>query len=175
MSYTFKSGLAESFFESDPYIPMNIVFGQEDLDVDRIGLYGPNGDLLEIAVSLSTHEIRELTLVHCDSYHISDEGIILPRAEHGILALNMPDHVDVTSFNLEIFVDGIRFAFGCSSSSVHLQMGNVIFGFSEEENKVAEILVSGIAPDSIREMVSVLEFYRSQKDVVVFPSVTDED
>ena len=175
MSYQLNDGFIATFFESDPYIPMNIRFGKEDLDVDRMGFYGPDGDLLEIASSLTTREIRELTLVHCGHFRIIKGVVSAPEAARGILSIKMPDHVDVPSFDLEIFSDGLHFMFGEAKSHEYLQSGDVIFGFTEDVGAIAEVFVSGLTADAVDEMVSTLEFYQDQKDAVLSPSASSED
>ena len=168
MHYKLNGVVVSTFLESDPYIPMSIRFGEGDLDVERMGIYGPDGDLLEIAASLSNREIRELTLVHCGHFRVIESAITVPCATSGILAIDMPDHVDVPSFDLEVFSDGVCFTFGEAASHEYLRSGNVTFGFTEDGGSIAEVFISGLTANAIDEMVSTLEFYQSQKDAVLF-------
>lgn len=166
MRYKLSEGALKTHFENDDYIPFTVCFGEEDLDVDRMGLYGPGGNLLEIASSLTTHEIRELTLVHCGKYHLIENEIEAPEARSGIIAIEMPDHLDVSRFELEIFSNGLRFGFG-GDSFEYLQCGAVVFGFSKTQDMVSEIYVLGLSSSEIATLIETIEFHIEQKDEVL--------
>lgn len=166
MIYQMNDGKVETRFENDDYIPMNIRFGKEDLDVDRMGLYGPDGELLEIASSMMTHEIRELTLVHCGGYRLAGRKIAPPSAISGILAIKMPEHADVPRFELEIFSDGLRFKLGADASE-YLQCGAVVFGFSKVQDAITEVYVLDLSADKIAGLVETLDYHIGQKDTVL--------
>ncbi len=163
-----SEGAVETFFENDPYIPMNIRFGDEDLEVDRMGIYGSDGDLLEIAASLATREMRELTLVHCGNFAIVEREMDVPDTESGVVRIEMPDHVDAECFLLEVFLDGLHFKLADNCACEYLRNGNVVLGLSKGSDFIAEVFVLDLSSENVDAVVSTLEYYRSQKDVVLY-------
>lgn len=168
MYFQLKDGTVETFVENDPYIPMNVRFGGEDFEVDRMGIYGPDGDLLEIAASLETREMRELTLVHCGCFRIVEHGVEAPESESGIISIDMPGHVDAECFILEVYSDGMRCKLADSGASEYLRSGNVVLGLSEGGKSIAEIIVFGLTANEIGSAVSTLEYCKSQRNAVLY-------
>ena len=167
MLCSLHAGSVETVVETDSYIPLNIRFGEEDFEVDRKGVYGPNGELLEFAVSLSSNEIRELTLVHCEKYERFDTPLLVPTAEVGIVSLEMADHSNVSCFDVCVHPDGLRIKFADSNIGAYLRHGNAAIGVSEDADAIIEVLLYGIDSETIASMIDTIEITASQKDIVI--------
>lgn len=173
MSYGLKAGSVETVVVTDPYIPLNIRFGEEDLDVDRLGLYGPRGELLEIAVSMASAEVCELTFVHCEEYRKIDGFLTVPAAQSGVVSLELPDRTDVPLFDVLVYSDGLQLVFSDAEVETYLRHGNAVFGIAA--GSIAEVLLCDVDPGVIAAMVETIDSTASQKDVVLFYDGDDDE
>ncbi|MDO4502743.1 MAG: hypothetical protein Q4D06_06110 [Coriobacteriia bacterium] len=175
MKYNLNPGSIEAVVETDPYIPLNIRFGKEDFEVDRCGIYGPDGELFEVAVSLFSNEIKELTLVHCERYHRLDVPLVVPTAESGVLSLEMPDHTDTPRFDVCVYSDGLRLGFTDDDVDAYLRHGNALFGIAKGKRAISEVILRDIDPKAIASMIETIDSTISQKDIVFIYKGDDKE
>lgn len=168
MGYDIKKGAFVSHVETDPHIPLNVYFGEADYDVDRMGFYGPRGELLEVAASFDSREVKELTLVHCEGIELREGPIEVPASGDGVVCLRAPDHNDVSVFDFAVFLDGIHVRLDRDFSDEYVQMGNVVFGFNRKTCSLSEVFVDGLSPEEVSEITDAVQYALSQKDVVLF-------
>lgn len=167
MKYEIKPGTVVPHVETDPYIPLNVYFGDADYDVDRMGFYGPGGELLEVAASLHPREVKELNLVHCEGIELQEGVLEVPDARDGIVYMETSDHNDVPIFDFTVYPDRIRVRLESSLSGEYARMGNVVFGFSRKTRSLSEVFVDGLRPEKVSEITDVVQYALSQKDVIL--------
>lgn len=175
MSYDIKKGTVVSHVETDPYIPLNIYFGEVDFDVDRMGFCGPRGELLEVAASFYSREVKELTLVHCEGIELQERAIEVPAVEDGVVYMEASDHNDVPTFGFTVYSDGAHIRLEGSPSDEYTQMGNVVFGFNRKVRSLSEVFIGGLSLKKVLEITDAVQYTLSQKDVILtFDDVTGE-
>lgn len=145
-----------SAITNDPYLILEVRFGEEADAYRHMGFYYGDTNLLEIGTEFETKRIGKMVLVNCEEHIKRPDKIELPICPEGTLYYEMPREVRCETFEVEVFCDGIKAILSSSETIEHFKCGDVIFGFGKTD-EITEILIANLTPDEIGRVNEMLE------------------
>lgn len=151
----FDKGKTATTITNDPYLILEVIFGEEASVYRHMGFYHGDTSLLEIGTDYATKRIGKIVLVACEEHSERPGELELPDCSEGTLYYEMPREVECEIFKMGIYSNGIRVSLSAGSASEYFKCGNVYFGFGESDT-IVEILVAGLAVGEVEHIKEVL-------------------
>jgi len=155
MNYSLTAGCVSSSFIEDEYLAMILLFGNFEGPGRHFEIAFGKSDVLEFATDPETGCVGELTLTACRDFSIVGGRMGLPTADDGVLHIEAPRFSESEKFNLDIFDDGLCFAFSCEEPATFVKHGQAVFGFTGEGD-LARLWIADLTELQIAHVRSVL-------------------
>lgn len=141
---------------NDPYLVLEVNFGDEADTYRHMGFYYGDTNLLEIGTDFFTKRIGRLVLVDCEEHYENPGTISKPLCSEGTLYYEMPRQVECDAFRMDLFDDGVKLKLSSSDAAEYVKCGCVYFGFSATD-EIVEIIVAELSENDVAHINEVLE------------------
>ncbi|MDO5296749.1 MAG: hypothetical protein Q4F00_08960 [bacterium] len=143
MNFTFDSkSTQKSYFKSEDYFPVMIVFSEEELNSHFIQFSLWPTDMFELCVNSKTHVLKKLVFTLCNHVVVhNDQKITYPEHQEGCIKVSGPESNNYGIFITHIFTDGLRIELSDTPAVRHLKCGQLIFAFDPDNNLVSLYIV----------------------------------
>ena len=140
------------------YFPLYLYFDTSIENIEHIGFYYNDTDLLEFTVDNKNKAIRKIVLSLNHHYIILNDKIDFPAdyVDCGV-ALSMHSHIDCNMFLTTVFQDGITFTFSTNTIVESYRMDKVIFSVDSDGNLV-KIFITDLTGEQIDHTIKELEY-----------------
>ena len=141
---------------NDPYLLLEIIFGDEIDTYHHMGFYYEDTNLLEIGTDFYTKRIGRIVLVDCEEHFENSSKLIKPSCSEGTLFYEMPRQIECDIFRMDLFDDGVKFRLSSSDVVEYIKCGCVFFGFGAID-EIVEIIVADLSEKNIAHIKESLE------------------
>ena len=147
MSIRTIEGKARTTYRTEDFFAAIAAFGDELDYVKFVGLYHED-DLVEIQLDPGAMTVSQVTLTNCHHFDDCPEMMPVPDAEEGIVAVDMPKHVDCADLWVTVFDDGLTIRVVDKLTVRYVRTGDVLFGVSSDDD-LTSILLTGMSTEEV--------------------------
>ena len=141
---------------NDPYLVLEINFGDEADTYRHMGFYYGDTNLLEIGTDFHSKRIGRMVLVDCEEHFEKSGKLTKPSCPEGVLYYEMPRKIECDIFRMDLFDDGVKFRLSPSDAVEHIKCGCVYFGFGSAD-EIVEIIVAELSREDMTHIREILE------------------
>lgn len=141
---------------NDPYLVLEIYFGDEADTYRHMGFYYGDTNLLEIGTDYHTKRIGRMVLVDCEEHFENSGKLTKPSCPEGTLFYEMPREIECDAFRMDLFDNGVKFRLSSSNAVEYVKCGCVYFGFGTSD-EIVEIIVAELTESDMTHIKEVLE------------------
>ena len=147
-----------SFVECKKYFPLYLWFDKSIENIEHIGLYHEDTDLLEFSVDSNTKMIRKMVLTLNKNYKIMQSETVFPSdCMSGTIALLMDQHINCPVFCTTVYQNGIIITLSENIVDKSYRMDRIIIS-TDEDGNIVKIFITDLTPNEINHTIRELEF-----------------
>ena len=139
----------------EEYIPLKIIFNEDEEAVEYISYSKDKTSLLEFTVGIKSKLIKRITLLLCKEYLETTNKIVVEKFEDRKIMLHSDD-VECSVFKTILYSNGARIVLSDKDSSQYIKMGKVYFGLSHTDD-IIEICVCDMSVSELEHLKKELE------------------
>ena len=154
---TFLNDTQSSYTEREDYFSLRVVYDPSIGNNRFIGFYYHDTDLLEFTVNRQTDLVKEMQIVISNHYEVINENRPIPMASGaGSICLSHPQHNDCDTFAMKIYNNCFEIIISSKPTEKYFSMGQILFGFDNEENLVS-LIVTDVSEADINHAITELQ------------------
>ncbi len=147
-----------SHIENEDYFPLRVIYEASSENIQHIGFYYGDEDLLELCVAKDTGMLQRLQMTLCHHYSVIDndydiEGVVTTVED---IILELPDHNECGVFDMHIYNNCAVITLSEEIPAKLVKCGQVVFGINEDQNSILSIIVTGLAKETIDHITNEL-------------------
>ena len=144
--------------ECKEYFPLYLWFDKSIKNIEHIGFYHENTDLLEFSVDSNTKIVRKMVLTLSKHYRIMQSETVFPSdCLNGTIALLMDQRMNCTVFFTTVYQNGIVITLSENIINKSYRMDKIIVS-ADEDGNIVKIFVTDLTPDEINHTIRELHF-----------------
>ena len=146
-----------SHIENEDYFSLRVVYESSTENIQHIGFYNSEEDLLELAVDKDSCLLQKLQMIICHHYSINDfpfdiNSIDIKDEE---IELKLQDHNECQSFYMHVYSNCAVITLSDTKASKHIKCGQILFGLNDAD-KIHSIIVTGLTKEDINHVKNEL-------------------
>lgn len=142
-----------SNIDNEDYFPLRVVYESSSENLQHIGFYNGDEDLLELSVDKDTKSLQKLQITICHHYLIDDTSFSiesLNTTDEDIL-FELPDHNECESFYMHVYSNCAVISLSDNKPTNYVMCGQVLFGVNDT-HKILSIIVTGLTENDINHI-----------------------
>ena len=144
--------------ECKEYFPLYLWFDKSIKNIEHIGFYHENTDLLEFSVDSNTKIVRKMVLTLSKHYRIMQSETVFPSdCLSGTISLLMDQRMNCTVFFTTVYQNGIVITLSENIINKSYRMDKIIVSADENDN-IVKIFVADLTPNEISHTIRELNF-----------------
>lgn len=141
----------------EEYIPLKIIFNENDEPIRYISYYKDKKSLLEISVGITSGLIRRITLLLSKEYDIIHKNLNINFYETGDLRLNDESKKICSHFITYLYEDGVRIVVSEDVVEKYIKVDRLYIGWSKLGN-IVEICLCQLNLQEINHIKKELSY-----------------
>lgn len=158
MPIRLTSGSDVASVENKEYFPLYLFFDKSVENIEHVGYYYNDTDLLEFSVDKESRAIRKIVLTLSQHYVISQSKVIVPSdCVIGSINMLVNSHIDCTTFLTTVHTNGIVIKLSDQKALKNYRMDKVILSLDEYDN-ITQVIILDLSPNNISHTIQELEY-----------------
>ena len=144
--------------ENKEYFPLYLFFDKSVENIEHVGYYYNDTDLLEFSVDKESRAIRKIVLTLSQHYAISQSKVIVPSdCVIGSINMLVNSHIDCSTFLTTVHTNGIAIKLSDQKALKNYRMDKVILSLNEYDN-ITQVIILDLSPNNISHTIQELEY-----------------
>ncbi len=139
----------------EEYIPLKIIFNNEEEVVEYVSYSKDKTSSLEFTVGIKSKLLKRITLLLCKEYSETTNKLVIENYEDGKIIFH-GDDVECAVFKTILYSNGVRIVLSDKKSSHYIKMDKVYLGLSDIDD-IIEICVYDMSISELEHLKKELE------------------